>query len=113
ILELDALDHAAVVHVEAGDDAFGEGHDRSLWLFVFELEVAERLGFRHVQRALIDRTTGDGADDAGGVGVEQLLDIADVVNTAGRDYRNLAGVGQSYRRLDVAACIMPSLAMSV
>src|SRR5690606_5920054 len=30
VLELDALDHAAVVHVEAGDAAFGEGLGRSL-----------------------------------------------------------------------------------
>src|SRR5690606_19158542 len=30
VLELDALDHAAVVHVEAGNDAFGKGHGNSL-----------------------------------------------------------------------------------
>src|SRR5690606_14838695 len=72
-------------------------------LFVLELEIAERLRLGYVQRALVDRATGDGTDDTGRIGVEQLLDVADVMDAAGGDHRDLAGIGQGHRRLDVAA----------
>ncbi len=47
VLELDALDHAAVVHVEAGNDAFGQGHGflrkRLIQAAGFKLQVACRV----------------------------------------------------------------------
>ena len=82
--EVDALDHAAVRDVEAGNDALGE-HQR-------KPRISSSLGslerFLEVQRAFVDRAAGDGADDAVGLVLRELRDVGDA--TTGRRRRSPA-----------------------
>ena len=75
--------------------------------------VAQRLGFGHVQGAFVDRPAGDGADDPRGAGVQQLLDVAEIVDAAG----GVTGIRVALASAAVAStlqpCIMPSLEISV
>jgi hypothetical protein len=109
VLELDALDHPAVVHVQARDDALGQCHGRSSALVV----VAESLGLGDVEGAFVDGTAGDGADDARRLGVQQRLDVAQVVDAAGGDHRDRVASASALVKGTLQPCIMPSLAMSV
>ena len=60
-----------------------------------------RLG--DIQGAFVDRPAGDGADDARRLGGQQGLDVAEVMDTAGSDHRNLGGIGQRRGKAHVAA----------
>src|SRR5690606_29692565 len=62
-----------------------------------------------VQGAFVDGAAGDGADDAGGLGGQQLLDVAEVVDTTGSDHRDAAGGSQGGGGFDVAALHHPVL----
>src|SRR5690606_6485866 len=114
VLEFHPFDDAAIFHVEAGDDAFGEAHGRLQVrvsddhrgagpLLLLRGPVAQRLGFGHVQRAFVDGAAGDGADDAGGIGIEQALDVAQIMDAAGGDHRDRGGVGQGSGGFHIAA----------
>nr|GFB45916.1 hypothetical protein [Tanacetum cinerariifolium] len=129
VLELHAFDYAAVVDVKARDDAFGEGHGPVLRrrlgicptsqhsdlkdapvgvsLLAMRLSafvrITKRLGLSDIQRAFVNGAAGNGADDAGRFGVEQRLDVAQVMNTAGGDHRNACGGSERGGERDVAA----------
>src|SRR5690554_1987997 len=84
--EVDALDHAAFVDVQAGDDAFCQYHDLSSVLQA----VAVGLRFGHIQGAFVDGTAGDGADDAFVCHGGQALEVVHVGDAAGGNHRDAA-----------------------
>src|SRR5690606_39766517 len=63
VLELHALAHPAVFHVQAGNDAFGQAHVSLRWNLL--VGVAQGLGLGDIQGTFVDGAAGDGADDAG------------------------------------------------
>ena len=95
--EADALDDAAVLDVEAGDDADLQHHG--------DLRASrmrpQRLG--RVEPAVIERAAGDGAFEDGAVGLEQALDVGERGEAARGDHRDRDGAGERQRRRDVEA----------
>src|SRR5882672_11168531 len=59
------------------------------------------LGFLEVERALIDRATGNDAVDAFGFDFAQRLDVLDAGQAAARDHRNAQFSRELQRRIDV------------
>ena len=54
-----AFNDAAVVHIQTGNNAFCQCHN-----YPAALLIAILLGFGHIQRAFVDSTTGNGAENA-------------------------------------------------
>ena len=81
--EIDALDDAAVFHVEAGNDAdFEHGSGRRLRF----ADQFQRL--RHIQPPVIERAAGNRAFEFLGARLKQRLDVVDRSQSARRDHRN-------------------------
>ena len=95
--EVHALDDAAVLDVEAGDDADLQHQAASRALAI----MRERRG--RVEPAVIERAAGDGALEDGGSGRDQPLDVVERGEAARGDHRDRHGVGERQRRLDVEA----------
>nr|GFD57119.1 hypothetical protein [Tanacetum cinerariifolium] len=65
--------------------------------------IAESLGLGDVQGTFVDGPAGDGADDARRLGVEQGLDVAQVVDATRGDHRNARGRSQGRGEGHIAA----------
>lgn len=74
----------------------------SVMWFVLGFEVVVQcLGFGYVQGVFVDCLVGDGVDDFWGVGVQQFLDVVEIVDVVGGDYWDLCGIGQCGGSFDV------------
>nr|GEU28313.1 hypothetical protein [Tanacetum cinerariifolium] len=102
--EVDALDHAAIGHVQAGNDAFGK---HGLIFRVVGQVAAEFVGAQlrrsQVDRAFVNRTAADHALDAFVLHRAQRFHVADVVQAARSDDGNLDRLRQLDGGLDIDA----------
>src|SRR5260221_2288135 len=115
--EIDALDHAAGVDVQTGDDAFcqhGVLGKADAGYTAREVNVANGRGlfigrvgdvaaFPEVELAFVNRTAGNGAHDALGFHRHQALDVVEVVEAAAGDHRNGQRLRQLHGGVDVHA----------
>ena len=105
--EMHALDDAAVLDVEAGNDAAFKHRRRSrrrrfLSCQSFRLSN-QRQRLRRVEPPIVERPPGDRAFELGAVRHQQTLDIGERGETAGGDHRNAQSIGERQGRLDVEA----------
>ena len=92
--EIDALDDAAVLHVETGNDA-----DLEHQCFLLRSNQPQRFG--RIEPAVIECAAGDGAGEFSGARAEHILDVLDRSKAAGCDHGNGDSVRQRNRRIEV------------
>ena len=83
--EVHALHHAAILHVEAGNDAGFQHYAAS------RMSLSAAFG---IKPAIINGAARDGAFENGAIGLQQALHILDGGKAAGGDDRNVHAVGE-------------------
>ena len=106
--EVDALDDAAVLDVEAGNDADLEHHSAARCA---PANKRQRRG--GIEPPVIERAAGDRALELSRARLEHRLHVVDRGEAARGDHRNRDGIGQRDRRVQLMPLSMPSRATSV